>query len=635
MTLDKTVSRLTTTIENMEMRSAKLMNGRVFAGARALYRAAGVDGKDFGKPIIAIANSFDEFLPGHVHLNKVGRLISEAIKEAGGIPREFNTMAVDDGIAMGHTGMLYSLPSRDIIADTVEYQVNAHCADALICIPNCDKVVPGMLMAALRLNIPTVFVSGGPMEAGTTVLPDGTVKKNTDLIDVMYASADDNLNEEDLLAYEKTVCPTCGSCAGMFTANSMNCLTEAIGLALPGNGTILASHSYRKDLFKRTAEQIVKIAKQYYDDDDETVLPRSIATKEAFENAMTMDVAMGGSTNTVLHILAMAQSADVDFTLDDIERISHTVPCICKASPSGEWEISDVHRAGGITGILGELDRAGKLHRDVHSIDYKTLEDKLNDWDIMRDTCTEEAKQMYLAAPGHIVSPDPWTHTTLFDSLDRDRVNGAIHDIDHPAVTEGGLAVLRGNLAPDGCVVKTAGVPKEIWTFRGPALVVESQEQAIEVILNDTLKPGMALVIRYEGPKGGPGMQEMLYPTSFVKGKGIGKQVAMLTDGRYSGGSSGLAIGHIAPEAANKGPIALIKNGDIINIDIPNRTVNVELSDEELAQRRTELEAGDGYVAHRDRKVSQALKAYAAFARSADKGATRDPELINKLSGLA
>ena len=617
------------------MRSAKLMNGRVFAGARALYRAAGVDGKDFGKPIIAIANSFDEFLPGHVHLNKVGRLISEAIKEAGGIPREFNTMAVDDGIAMGHTGMLYSLPSRDIIADTVEYQVNAHCADALICIPNCDKVVPGMLMAALRLNIPTVFVSGGPMEAGTTILPDGTVKKNTDLIDVMYASADDNLDEEALLAYEKTVCPTCGSCAGMFTANSMNCLTEAIGLALPGNGTILASHSYRKDLFKRAARQVVKIAHQYYDDSDDSVLPRSIATKEAFENAMTMDVAMGGSTNTVLHILAMAQSADVDFTLDDIERISHTVPCICKASPSGEWEISDVHRAGGITGILGELDRAGKLHRDVHSVDYKTLEDKLNDWDIMRDSCTEEAQQMYKAAPGHIVSPDPWTHTTLFDSLDRDRVNGAIHDIDHPAVTEGGLAVLRGNLAPDGCVVKTAGVPKEIWTFRGPALVVESQEEAIEVILNDTLKPGMALVIRYEGPKGGPGMQEMLYPTSFVKGKGIGKEVALLTDGRYSGGSSGLSIGHIAPEAANKGPIALIKNGDIITIDIPNRTVNVELTDDELAQRRAEIEAGDGYVAHRDRKVSQALKAYAAFARSADKGATRDPELINRLSGLA
>ena len=463
------------------------------------------------KPIIAIANSFDEFLPGHVHLNKVGRIVSEAIREAGGIPREFNTMAVDDGIAMGHTGMLYSLPSRDIIADTVEYQCNAHCADALICIPNCDKVVPGMLMAALRLN----------------------------------------------------------------------------------------------------------------------------ATKEAFENAMTMDVAMGGSTNTVLHILAMAQSADVDFTLDDIERISHTVPCICKASPSGKWEISDVHRAGGITGILGELERAGKLHTNVHSIDYPTLEAKLADWDIMRPTCTEEAKQMYKAAPGHIISPEPWTHTTLFDSLDRDRVNGAIHDIDHPEIHEGGLAVLRGNLAPDGCVVKTAGVPPEIWKFRGPALVVDSQEQAIEVILNDTLKPGMALVIRYEGPKGGPGMQEMLYPTSFVKGKGIGKQVAMLTDGRYSGGSSGLAIGHMAPEAANKGPVALIKNGDIIDIDIEARSVNVELTDEQLDERRRELEAGDGYVAHRDRHVSQALKAYAAFARSADKGATRDPELINKLSGLA
>ncbi|RSX53103.1 dihydroxy-acid dehydratase [Bifidobacterium goeldii] len=611
------------------------MNGRVFAGARALYRAAGVDGKDFGKPIIAIANSFDEFLPGHVHLNKVGRIVSEAIKEAGGIPREFNTMAVDDGIAMGHTGMLYSLPSRDIIADTVEYQVNAHCADALICIPNCDKVVPGMLMAALRLNIPTIFVSGGPMEAGTTVLADGTVKKNTDLISVMYASADDNISEEDLLNYEKSVCPTCGSCAGMFTANSMNCLTEAIGLALPGNGTILASHGFRKELFRKAAREIVHIANRYYHEDDDSVLPRSIATKHAFENAMTMDVAMGGSTNTVLHILAMAQSADVDFTLDDIERISHTVPCICKASPSGKWEISDVHRAGGITGILGELDRAGKLHRDVHSVDYPSLEAKLDDWDIMRPTCTEEAKTMYHAAPGHIISPEPWTHETLFDSLDTDRVNGAIHDINHPEIHEGGLAVLRGNLAPDGCVVKTAGVPQEIWKFRGPALVVESQEQAIEVILNDTLKPGMALVIRYEGPKGGPGMQEMLYPTSFVKGKGIGKQVAMLTDGRYSGGSSGLAIGHIAPEAANKGPIALIKNGDIINIDIENRSVNVELTDEQLAERRAELEAGDGYVAHRDRKVSQALKAYAAFARSADKGATRDPELINKLSGLA
>ena len=617
-------------------RSKTSTHGRNMAGARALWRATGVTDEDFGKPIIAIANSFTQFVPGHVHLHNMGQLVAREIEKAGGLAKEFNTIAVDDGIAMGHGGMLYSLPSRDLIADSVEYMVNAHCADALVCISNCDKITPGMLMAALRLNIPTVFVSGGPMEAGKVIgvanIVDG---RKLDLVDAMVDAADDSISDEEVAAVERSACPTCGSCSGMFTANSMNCLTEALGLSLPGNGSLLATHAGRKELFLEAGRLIVDITKRYYEENDERVLPRNIATKAAFENAMSLDVAMGGSTNTVLHILAMAQSADVDFTLDDIERISHTVPCICKASPSGEWEISDVHRAGGITGILGELDRAGKLHRDVHSIDYKSLEDKLNDWDIMRDTCTEEAKQMYLAAPGHIVSPEPWTHTTLFDSLDRDRVNGAIHDIDHPAVTEGGLAVLRGNLAPDGCVVKTAGVPKEIWTFRGPALVVESQEQAIEVILNDTLKPGMALVIRYEGPKGGPGMQEMLYPTSFVKGKGIGKQVAMLTDGRYSGGSSGLAIGHIAPEAANKGPIALIKNGDIINIDIPNRTVNVELSDEELAQRRAELEAGDGYVAHRDRKVSQALKAYAAFARSADKGATRDPELIDKLSGLA
>ncbi|MDT7510257.1 dihydroxy-acid dehydratase [Bifidobacterium sp. H6bp9] len=618
----------------MQMRSAKLMKEREFAGARALYRAAGVKGEDFGKPIVAIANSFSEFVPGHVHLNKVGRLVSKAVKEAGGIPREFNTIAVDDGIAMGHTGMLYSLPSRDLIADAVEYSVNAHCADALICISNCDKITPGMLMAALRLNIPTVFVSGGPMEAGRTVMPDGTVQESTDLIDVMYASADDSIDDAGLLALEKTVCPTCGSCAGMFTANSMNCLTEAMGLALPGNGTTLASHTARKMLFERAGKLVVEIANRYYQDDDDSVLPRSIATKKAFENAMTMDVAMGGSTNTVLHILAAAQSADVDFTLDDIERISHTVPCICKASPSGDWEISDVHRAGGICGILGELDRGGVLHKDTHSIDYPDLESKLNDWDIMRPTCLDQAKELYHAAPGHIASPEPFNQSKEWKDLDTDRVNGAIHDLDHPAVSEGGLAILRGNLAPDGCVVKTAGVPKEIWNFRGPALVVESQEQAVEVILNGTLHKGQALVIRYEGPKGGPGMQEMLYPTSFVKGKGIGKDVALLTDGRYSGGSSGLAIGHIAPEAANKGPIALIRNGDMIRIDIPNRRVDVELSDEELAQRRAELEAGEGYVAHRDRKVSLALKAYAAFARSADKGATRDPDLINRLSGL-
>ena len=607
----------------------------MFAGARALYRAAGVDEKDFGKPIVAIANSFSEFVPGHVHLNKVGRLVSQAVKEAGGIPREFNTIAVDDGIAMGHTGMLYSLPSRDIIADAVEYSTNAHCADALICISNCDKITPGMLLAALRLNIPTIFVSGGPMESGTTVMPDGTVKENTDLIDVMYASADDSMDDNDVLALEKSVCPTCGSCAGMFTANSMNCLAEAMGLALPGNGTTLASHTARRALFEKAGRVIVDLADRYYHQDDASVLPRAIATKHAFENAMTMDVAMGGSTNTVLHILAAAQSADVDFTLNDIERISHTVPCICKASPSGEWEISDVHRAGGICGILGELDRGGVLHRDTHSVDYPSLEAKLDDWDIIRPTCLDEAKKLYHAAPGHIISPEPWNQSVEFDTLDTDREHGAIHDLEHPAVTEGGLAILRGNLAPDGCVVKTAGVPKEIWEFRGPALVVESQEEAVKVILDNTLQPGQALIIRYEGPKGGPGMQEMLYPTSFVKGKGIGKDVALITDGRYSGGSSGLSIGHVAPEAASKGPIALVRNGDIINIDIPNRAINVELSDEELAQRRAELEAGDGYVAHRDRKVSLALKAYAAFARSADKGATRDPELIESLSGLA
>ena len=617
----------------MKMRSATVMNGRMFAGARALYRAAGVDEKDFGKPIIAIANSFSEFLPGHVHLNQAGRLVAEAVKKAGGIPREFNTIAVDDGIAMGHTGMLYSLPSRDIIADAVEYSVNAHCADALICISNCDKVTPGMMMASLRMNIPTIFVSGGPMEAGTTVLSDGT-KKTTDLIDVMSASADNSVSEEDLLAYERTVCPTCGSCAGMFTANSMNCLAEAIGLALPGNGTLLATHTARKDLFEKSGRMIVEIANRYYKEDDESVLPRSIASKKAFENAMTMDVAMGGSTNTVLHILAAAQSADVDFTLDDIERISHTVPCICKASPSGNWEISDVHRAGGISRILGELDRAGKLHRDVHSVDYKSLDDKLNAWDIKRDTVCGEALEMFAAAPGHIVSAQPWTQSEKWDSLDTDEINGAIHDTEHPAVTEGGLAVLRGNLAPNGCVVKTAGVDKSIWHFKGKAFVVDSQEQACEAILSDKIKPGHALVIRYEGPKGGPGMQEMLYPTSFVKGKGIGKDVALITDGRYSGGSSGLSIGHVAPEAAAGGPIALLENGDEIEINIPDRTININVSNEVLNSRRKAIEEGEGYKPRRDRKVSLALKAYAAFARSADKGATRDPQLINKLANI-
>jgi dihydroxy-acid dehydratase len=607
----------------------------MFAGARALYRAAGVEEKDFGKPIIAIANSFSEFVPGHVFLNKVGRVVSKAIKEAGGIPREFNTIAVDDGIAMGHTGMLYSLPSRDLIADAVEYSVNAHCADALICISNCDKITPGMLMASLRLNIPTIFVSGGPMEAGSTTFADGSTDKSTDLIDVMYASADDNVSDEDLLAYERTVCPTCGSCAGMFTANSMNCLTEALGLALPGNGTTLATHTSREQLFVKAGQKIVEMANKYYKNDDESVLPRSIATKSAFENAMTMDVAMGGSTNTVLHILAAAQSADVDFDLNDIERISHTVPCICKASPSGDWEISDVHHAGGIPRIMGELDRAGKLNRDVHSVDYPDLESKLADWDVRRDTVLDEAKDLYLAAPGGKRTVEAWSQSNKFDSLDLDPVNGAVHDMDHPTIAEGGLAVLRGNLAPDGCVVKTLGVDPSIWKFSGRARVVESQEQAVELILGDKLNPGDALIIRYEGPKGGPGMQEMLYPTSFVKGKHLGPKVALITDGRYSGGSSGLAIGHVAPEAAAGGPIALVEEGDTILIDIPNRSIDVDVPADVLEARKKAIESGYGFRPHRDRQVSLALKAYAAFARSADKGATRDPELINKLAHQA
>ena len=614
------------------MNSDNVKKGPERAPNRSLFYALGYTPEELDRPLIGVVSAYSEIVPGHMNLDKLAQAVKDGVRMAGGTPILIPAIGVCDGIAMGHVGMKYSLASRELICDSVETMYMAHQLDGLVLVPNCDKIVPGMVMAAVRMDVPAIVCSGGPMLAGRYGGEEVSLSKMFEAVGAYKAGL---INDEQLEDCTCNCCPGCGSCSGMYTANSMNCLCEAIGIALPGNGTVLASHGYRKQLFERAAQQVVKIANQYYQHDDESVLPRSIATKHAFENAMTMDVAMGGSTNTVLHILAMAQSADVDFTLNDIERISHTVPCICKASPSGEWEISDVHRAGGITGILGELDRAGKLHRDVHSIDYPSLEAKLDEWDIMRDSCTEYAKDFYRAAPGHIVSPEPWTHETKFDSLDTDRVNGAIHDIDHPAVTEGGLAVLRGNLAPDGAVVKTAGVPKEIWKFRGPALVVESQEQAVEVILNDTLKPGQALIIRYEGPKGGPGMQEMLYPTSFVKGKGIGKDVALITDGRYSGGSSGLSIGHVAPEAASGGNIALVENGDIITIDIPNRTINVELTDEELAERRAKLEAGDGYVAHRDRKVSQALKAFAAFARSADKGATRDPELIDRLSGLA
>ena len=576
------------------------------------------------KPIIAIANSFDEFLPGHVHLNKVGRIVSEAIKEAGGIPREFNTMAVDDGIAMGHTGMLYSLPSRDIIADTVEYQCNAHCADALICIPNCDKVVPGMLMAALRLNIPTVFVSGGPMEAGTTVLADGTVK-STDLIDVMYATADDSVSDEELLNYEKTVCPTCGSCAGMFTANSMNCLTEAIGLALPGNGTTLATQIERKKLFTEAGTRIVDMCRAYYDNEDDSVLPRSIATKAAFENAMSLDVAMGGSTNTVLHILAIANEAGVDFTLDDIDAISRRVPCLCKVAPnSTTYHIEHVHRAGGIPALLGELDRAGLLHRDVHSVHSDNLENWLGAWDVRSGSATDEAKHRFLAAPGGVRTTQAFSTANLFESLDTDSVSGCIRSVDHAYTKDGGLAVLYGNIAANGAIIKSAGIDESLFHFVGKAFVVESQEEAVEAILSKQVTEGDVVVILYEGPKGGPGMQEMLYPTSYLKGLGLGKKCALITDGRFSGGTSGISLGHISPEAAAGGAIGLVRTGDEIEIDVNNRILRANVSDEELERRRAEKGAAPWKPSKpRARKVSDALRVYGMLAASADKGGVR------------
>ena len=597
------------------------MSGRVFAGARALYRAAGVSGDDMGKkPIIAIANSFDEFLPGHVHLNKVGRIVSEAIKEAGGIPREFNTMAVDDGIAMGHTGMLYSLPSRDIIADTVEYQCNAHCADALICIPNCDKVVPGMLMAALRLNIPTVFVSGGPMEAGTTVLADGTVK-STDLIDVMYATADDSVSDEELLNYEKTVCPTCGSCAGMFTANSMNCLTEALGLSLPGNGTVVATHVNRRRLFEEAAALIVRNAERYYFEGDDSVLPRSVATKAAFENAMSLDIAMGGSTNTVLHLLAVAHEAGVDFTMQDIDRLSRRVPVLCKVAPNSHYHIQDVNRAGGILSILGELARGGLLDTSAGRVDGRTLGQAIAAFDLRSETASSEAKQRYLSAPAGLYSRELGTQRTYYDTPDTDRTAGCIRDLEHAYFRDGGLAVLTGNIARRGCIVKTAGVDASLFVFRGRARVYESQEQAIGGILGGEVQAGDVVVIRYEGPKGGPGMQEMLYPTSYLKSRHLDKACALITDGRFSGGTSGLSIGHVSPEAASGGEIAVIRTGDEIEIDIPRRSIRLMAGDEEIAAR---MAAQQHFrPAARDRKVPASLRAYAKLVSSADKGAVR------------
>jgi len=605
-------------------RSKTSTAGRNMAGARSLWRATGMKDADFSKPIIAIANSFTQFVPGHVHLKDLGQLVAREIEAAGGVAKEFNTIAVDDGIAMGHDGMLYSLPSRDIIADSVEYMVNAHCADALVCISNCDKITPGMLMAAMRLNIPVVFVSGGPMEAGKTKLAGSIEIKKLDLIDAMVMAADPKVSDADVAEIERSACPTCGSCSGMFTANSMNCLTEALGLALPGNGTVVATHADREQLFKRAGRLAVELCQRYYEGNDESVLPRSVGFK-AFENAMTLDIAMGGSTNTILHLLAIAQEAGIDFTMADIDRLSRSVPQLCKVAPNtNKYHIEDVHRAGGIMGILGELDRAGKLHTDVPTVHAPTMKDALDEWDIARAP-SEAVKTFYMAGPAGVPSQVAFSQSTRWPSLDTDRAEGCIRAAENAFSQEGGLAVLRGNIAVDGCVVKTAGVDDSLLVFEGPAHVVESQDEAVAHILDDQVKAGDVVVVRYEGPKGGPGMQEMLYPTSYIKSKGLGKACALLTDGRFSGGTSGLSIGHCSPEAAAGGTIGLVKNGDRIRIDIPNRSIDVLVSDEELARRRAEQDAkGWKPVEARPRKVSAALKAYALLATSADKGAVRD-----------
>ncbi|MEU0845515.1 dihydroxy-acid dehydratase [Streptomyces sp. NPDC005962] len=609
-----------------ELRSRTVTHGRNMAGARALMQASGVAREDFGKPIVAVANSFTEFVPGHTHLQPVGRIVSEAVHAAGGIPREFNTIAVDDGIAMGHGGMLYSLPSRDLIADSVEYMVEAHCADALICISNCDKITPGMLMAAMRLNIPTVFVSGGPMESGRATLVDGTVRK-LDLITAISEAVNDQVSDEDIALIEDNACPTCGSCSGMFTANSMNCLTEAMGLALPGNGSVLATHTARKELYETAGRTVVEITKRHYEQDDQTVLPRNVGSRAAFENAMALDIAMGGSTNTILHLLAAAQEAGLDFDMKAIDGISRRLPCLSKVAPNiapgGVYYMEDVHRAGGIPAILGELYRGGLLNEDVHSVHADSLADWLKQWDIRGGSPSAEAVEMFHAAPGCVRSATAFSQSERWDTLDTDAEGGCIRDLAHAYSTEGGLAVLYGNLAENGCVVKTAGVDESIWTFEGPAVVCESQEEAVDRILNKQVKEGDVVVIRYEGPKGGPGMQEMLYPTSFLKGRGLGKACALITDGRFSGGTSGLSIGHASPEAASGGTIALVEDGDRIRIDIPARTMELLVPDEKLAARREAL--GGVYAPkNRERKVSTALRAYAAMATSADQGAVRD-----------
>jgi dihydroxy-acid dehydratase len=596
------------------------------AGARALLRAAGVEREDFGKPIIAVANSFTEFVPGHTHLQPVGRIVAEAVKAAGGIPREFNTIAVDDGIAMGHDGMLYSLPSRELIADSVEYMVQAHCADALICISNCDKITPGMLMAALRLNIPTVFVSGGPMEGGTAVLVDGTVRTRLNLLSAIADAVSDQVSDDDIARIEEVACPTCGSCSGMFTANSMNCLTEALGLALPGNGSLLATHTARRQLYKDAGRNVVDITRRFYEHDDTTVLPRAIASRAAFDNAMSLDLAMGGSTNTILHLLAAAHEAGLDYTLRDIEQRSNRVPCLCKVAPNGRYLIEDVHRAGGVPAILGELDRADLLDHDVHTVHSTSVAAWLKSWDVRGESPSAEAVELFHAAPGCVRSATAFSQSERWHQLDVDAAGGCIRDVEHAYSVDGGLAVLRGNLAPDGAVVKTAGVDPSRWTFTGRAVVVESQEDAVEVILADRVRPGDVVVIRYEGPKGGPGMQEMLYPTSYLKARGLGTDCALVTDGRFSGATSGLSIGHVSPEAAAGGALALVQDDDTIVIDIPRRTLHLDVPAEELARRRAALEIGIGYQPSttRPRQASTALKAYAALALSADKGASRD-----------
>ena len=596
------------------------------AGARALWRATGMTDADFGKPIVAIANSFTQFVPGHVHLRNLGALVADAVAEAGGVGREFNTIAVDDGIAMGHGGMLYSLPSRELIADSVEYMVNAHCADALVCISNCDKITPGMLIAALRLNIPTVFVSGGPMEAGKTVAIEGIVHSRIDLIDAMIASSNDAVTDAQLGEIERSACPTCGSCSGMFTANSMNCLTEAIGLALPGNGSTLATHAARKALFERAGRVVVDLAHRYYDGDDASVLPRAIANRHAFENAMALDVAMGGSTNTVLHLLAAAREAGLDFGVTDIDAVSRRVPCLAKVAPNTpKYHMEDVHRAGGIPAILGELDRGGLLHRDVTTVHSSTMDEWLSTWDVRSGQSSAEARELFHAAPGGVRTTEPFSTTNRWDRLDTDAAEGCIRDVAHAYSADGGLAILSGNIAPEGCVVKTAGVAEEVWRFTGPAVVFESQEDAVSGILADKVKPGDVVVIRYEGPKGGPGMQEMLYPTSFLKGRGLGKACALITDGRFSGGTSGLSIGHVSPEAASGGLIALVEDGDLIEIDIPARRIALAVSDEVLQARRIAQDKRDRPYspADRQRPVSAALRAYASMATSASDGAYR------------